>query len=267
MAAAQRVAVQADQSLPDKILSTLIQAESLADRAKSGKQSLSGSNNYAEKFQAARIQAIRALKDIQTLVSPFASTSLGRTIDDVEKELTYFFTPKRSKTDRRDLRRHLEELLKTQLEPALESAKKLESEFVPIEILENTRGYLLTVAEQVNNCFHHKAYDACGVMVRKLLEILIIEVFENKGIDAKIKDGDGNYLMFTNLVTKLINSPEINVGRTVKNELPKIAIVLNNCAHNRLFAITRPQLVNFQAIIVIATQELVTLSELVQKNS
>ena len=56
-------------------------------------------------------------------------------------------------------------------------------------------------------------------MIRRLLETLIIEVFEKKGIAIKIKDPSGNYLMFTELVSKLVNTPDTPVGKTIRKEL------------------------------------------------
>jgi len=150
-------------------------------------------------------------------------------------------------------------LVKTEIEPALRALSQHPVEFLPLEIVNGSRGYVVNVARQVNRCFQSECFDACGVMIRRLLETLIIEVFEKKGIANKIKDTSGNYLMFTDLVSKLINSPETPVGRTMRKELPNTAVVLNNCAHSRTFNISRAQLTQHQTVIVIAVQELMGL--------
>jgi len=245
--------------LPDQLGYFLVESERIAERAKRGKRSLTGSNANAERFHHCHTQATRAIREIQATLAPATNSGLERTLADVEKELVYFFNPRTSAADRRDLRRHIEMLVKTEIEPALKSPNHGEAEFVPIEIVDGSRGYVVNITRQVNRCFHCESFDACAVMIRKLLETLIIEVFEKKGIASNIKDTSGNYLMFTDLVTKLINSPETPVGKTTKKELPNIATVLNNCAHNRTFNISKSQLVQYQTAIQIAIQELMSL--------
>lgn len=238
----------------------LIESEKTAERAKRGKRSLTGNNANAESFHGCRTQAIRAIREIQTALAPSPNSGLERTLADMEKELAYFFNAKTSAADRRDLRRHIEMLVKTEIEPALKSPKRTEAEFIPTEIVDNTRGYVVNVTRQVNRCFNCDSFDACAVMIRRLIETLIIEAFEKKGIASKIKDpANGNYFMFSDLVSKLINSSETPVGRTTKRDLPNIATVLNNSAHNRTFNISKSQLVQYQTAIVITVQELISL--------
>ena len=61
----------------------------------------------------------------------------------------------------------------------------------------------------MNGCFEQGWYDACAVMMRRLLEIAIIEAFEheniaNKIIANKIKDANGDYFQLSDLVGKAI---------------------------------------------------------------
>lgn len=259
MASKKKIVNPSELPLVDQMDYFLLEAENTASQAKRNKKSLTGNTPNAERFHNARTQSMRAFKEIQTILSPVANDGLGRTLNDVEKELSYFFDARTSIEDRRDLRRHIEMLAKSEIEPALKSINRIETEFIPIEIVDKSRGYVANVARQANRCFQSDAYDACGVMVRRLLETLIIEVFEKKGIADKIKDPGGNFFMFSDLVSKLINTPETPVGRSTKKELPTIATVLNNCAHSRTFNISKTQLVQYQAFIIIAVQELMGL--------
>jgi hypothetical protein len=155
--------------LVDRMDYFLLEAENIAIQAKKNKKSLTGNTPNAERFHNARTQAMRAFKEIQTLVSPIADAGLERTLNDVEKELSYLFDSKTSVADRRDLRRHIEMLAKSEIEPILKSLNRIATEFIPIEIVDNSRGYVLNVARQANRCFQSDAYDACGVMVRRLI--------------------------------------------------------------------------------------------------
>lgn len=255
----KKAATPVDLSPAEQLGAFLVEAESVIRKAERSKKSVKGDNVYAEQFHNAQTQAMRIFREIQMQVAPVADGALGRTINDVEKELGYFFDSRTPDADRRDLRRHIDMLIKSEIEPAYKSVKALDSEFIPLEIVTGTRGYIVNVTKQVNGCFHANCFDACGVMIRRLLETLIIEVFEEKGLSSEIKDAGGNYFMFTDLVSKLMSTPQTPTGRTIRKELPTIAAVLNNCAHNRTFNISKPQLVQYQAAIIIAVQELISL--------
>jgi hypothetical protein len=244
--------------LSNQISYYLEEAERIAIRAKRGNKSLKGRNTYAENFSDCRTKATRAFREIHKQLTLLHDPELGPTLAEINRELDLFFTPKTPPATRTELRREIGRLLITEVELALKSPAIAPPEYLTVEIVGGTRRYVENVMRQVNRSFQCECYDACGVMVRRLLETLIIEVFEKKGIADMIKDG-GNYFMFTALVNKLIETPETPVGRTTKAALPKIAKVLNNCAHNRVFNVGPKQLQRYQTDIEIALTELVSL--------
>ncbi len=82
---------------------------------------------------------------------------------------------------------------------------------MPIALINGTRGYIERVAHQVNGCYDEGWYDACAVMVRRLLETLIIEAFEYHKIADKIKDGKGDFFfLLTSLDARFPNYVEFN---------------------------------------------------------
>jgi len=85
------------------------------------------------------------------------------------------------------------------------SKDKLSDDLFPIEILSDTRGYLENVAKQAILCYQNGLFDACLVMLRKLVEALIIESFESHKIEAKIKGGDGFYFYLNDLISLLLS--------------------------------------------------------------
>src|SRR3989339_1459690 len=68
--------------------------------------------------------------------------------------------------------------------------KKMEIEptdsIIPQELTNETRSYLHEIVRQINGCYDATFYDACSVMIRRLVETLIIEVYEHKKIQNKI---------------------------------------------------------------------------------
>src|SRR5262249_21203980 len=85
---------------------------------------------------------------------------------------------------------------------------------------------------QANGCYERGWYDACSVMVRKLVEVLIIAAFEAKGEAARIKKDD-NFLMLNGLVDAILARNDWNLGRETKPALPLLKSLGDRSAHNR----------------------------------
>ena len=97
------------------------------------------------------------------------------------------------------------------------------------------KSYLISVVIQANVCHTTRCYDACAVMIRKLVEILIIELFESASKESEIKNSDGDYLMLSGLIDSVLKSPHWNLARDTKSTLPKVKSLGDRAAHNRRF--------------------------------
>lgn len=135
----------------------------------------------------------------------------------------------------------------------------VQSDFFPIELFDNTRGYLRTIANQTLTCYNKGIYDGCAVLTRKLIEILIIECFERHGNENLIKKSDGNFRYLGDLITELLKEPTWNIGRNAKASLPKIKKVGDKSAHNRRFIARKPDLDKIQDDIRTVIEELIHL--------
>ena len=97
------------------------------------------------------------------------------------------------------------------------------------------RGYLTTVARQMNGCFVAGWYDACAVMMRRLIEIAIIEAFEHHSIGDRIKDADGNYRQLSDLVGTALAEQSWSLSRNTKKYLPQLRDLGHRSAHGRYY--------------------------------
>src|SRR5690554_804076 len=93
---------------------------------------------------------------------------------------------------------------------------------VPRSIVRGTRRYIERVANQVNGCYENGWYDACAVMLRRLIETLIIEAFEKHSIETKIKNSQGDFLYLRDLVSRSLAETSWNLSRNCKQALPKL---------------------------------------------
>ena len=87
----------------------------------------------------------------------------------------------------------------------------------------------------MNGCFASGWYDACAVMLRRLLEVTIIEAFEGNSIAHKIKDGAGNYLQLSDLVSLAVAESAWSLSRNTKKHLPHLRDVGHMSAHGRYY--------------------------------
>ncbi|GET24556.1 hypothetical protein [Prolixibacter sp. NT017] len=141
--------------------------------------------------------------------------------------------------------------------PALPS--EVHSNFFPIELFDNTRGYLKTIANQSLASYNIGIYDGCSVLTRKLIEILIIECFERHGNESLIKREDGNFYFLSDLIAEFLKEPAWNVGRNAKTSLPKIKNIGDKSAHNRRYIARKNDLDDIKDDVRIVIEELIHL--------
>ncbi len=101
-------------------------------------------------------------------------------------------------------------------------------------------------------------------MMRKLLETVIIEVFESMKIEAKIKNPQGDYHYLGELIDVTLNQTEFSLGRNVKRGLPRLKEVGDKAAHNRKTFTHRQYIDELKGDFREAVEELLVLSKLKQ---
>ncbi|WP_339607594.1 hypothetical protein [uncultured Roseivirga sp.] len=154
----------------------------------------------------------------------------------------------------------LEKGIFTALSPRPNIISNVESDFLGLEmILDNTRGYLSKISMQACKCYKHGLYDASFVMIRKLLEALIIELFERHGMQEMIKDGESNYLMLSKLIDILRVGKSFEISRNTKSSLPRIKKLADSSAHNRKFSAQKADLDDLRDDIRMTVEEFVHL--------
>jgi hypothetical protein len=133
---------------------------------------------------------------------------------------------------------------------------------IPFSIVRGTRGYLERVANQVNGAYDNGWYDACAVMIRRLLETLIIEAFEHSGLAGKIKNPAGEFLYLRDLIDKSLQEAAWNLSRNCKHALPKLKDIGDKSAHSRRYNAHRGDIDPLLADLRLVVQEFVYLAGL-----
>ena len=103
---------------------------------------------------------------------------------------------------------------------------------LPPILYEKTRGYIESLAKQINVCYERNAFDGCAVLMRRLEEVLLIMSYEKLGIEAAIKDpATGTYLMLERIVANAAGNATLNLSRNARNDIDIFRELGNYSAH------------------------------------
>jgi hypothetical protein len=138
------------------------------------------------------------------------------------------------------------------------------NEFIlPQALVRGTRGYIETVANQINGCYEKGWFDGCAVMMRRLVETLIIECFEHHNISHKIQNPTtGDYFYLSDLIDAALNEKVWIFGRNTKKGLPRLKGIGDKSAHSRRFNAYRADIDNLSDDFRSVCQELLYVAKL-----
>lgn len=130
---------------------------------------------------------------------------------------------------------------------------------IPIEFVQGTRIYLEKMVNQINGCYNSGFYDACAVMIRRLMESLIIEVFfyHNKASEIKI---DNVIVSLDTLISKIVNDNQIHISRNIPAQMRLIKDLGDAAAHDRTYITQRDDIDDNRNKIRRLLRELLSLS-------
>ncbi len=128
----------------------------------------------------------------------------------------------------------------------------------PQSIFQNTRGYLIEFANEASSCYDLGLYNSCLFMLRKITETLIIELYESKSLQSKIKNGNGDYFQLSELVKSAINEPTWKLTKIVKESLPKIKLLADSSVHSKRFSAKKPDIDDIKTNVRIVFEEIIS---------
>jgi hypothetical protein len=119
--------------------------------------------------------------------------------------------------------------------PPVEVTASHNEPVLPTSLFKDTRGYIEKIVVQVNRTYEHTCYDACAVMIRRLIEVLIIEAFEHHGLAANIQSSGGDFLYLQDLISATLSESSWNLGRNAKAGLRRLKTIGDQSAHSRRY--------------------------------
>jgi hypothetical protein len=118
----------------------------------------------------------------------------------------------------------------------------------------NTRGYIETLAKQINASYEHNLFDACAVLMRRLVEVLLVLSYRHHQIESSIQDNVGNYQMLEGIINNAKTNGTLALSRNSKGSLETFRELGNFSAHKIEYICRReyirPHIQEYRALIV-----------------
>jgi hypothetical protein len=250
----------------ERIRDIVAEIDKVSKTARKHNKSLSGDNFYGNKFDGLRADLIQARKELEPVVERVGNADLKESMESLAPHFDTLANPDTSQSARSFAKKQLLFLVDSEVEPFIGSSGigrgSITEEVIPMDVVRGTRGYIEKVALQANGCYESGWFDACAVMIRRLIETLIVECFEHYHKEAKIKDSDGNYFPLKLLIAICLKEDAWTLSRNARDHLPKLKNIGDLSAHNRRFLATKSDIDRIHDGVRLAVEELIHLSRL-----
>jgi hypothetical protein len=252
------------QALLSNLLNDAEKACEIARVAARHKKSLAGANPYGNRFHAMAVSVTTMEGKVRSLLNGLNLESAD--LDRFKRNLDVLkstdpLTAKRRGDAVKELRLLCQSVILPRMESMTASPVPVTEQVLPLAVVRGTRGYLEKITIQANGCYEHQWYDACSVMVRKLVENLIILVYELKGEAEEIKK-DGDFLLLKDLIGHILKKTSWNLNRNTKKYLPEVKEVGDLSAHSRHYLATKQDIDNIKGGLRVIVDDLLHVAGL-----
>jgi hypothetical protein len=207
----------------------------IATTAARNRKSIYTTGPYAERFHRELIKLTAVEKMILPVVQSIAGFDAGPLISHLCAVKSTSTTP----AERERARRQIRLICQTEVLPNIGNltspAQPASEPILPASVLAEAPSYLRRALLQANGNYVNRWFDASSVMIRKLVENAIIDVYEKNGRESEIKNVDGEYLMLSGLIAAILKQAHWSLGRETKKCLPDLKRLGDRAAHNRRY--------------------------------
>lgn len=118
--------------------------------------------------------------------------------------------------------------------------------------------YIRRIIPQINGCWEREYLEACAVMIRRLIEILIIELyFKRKWVDELKHSSSKDFLGLKALVQKICGDSRFGLNRRTQDGLKRVKLLGDIAAHDHQIRIRKSDLKDMRDDVRFTTERLV----------
>ncbi len=115
------------------------------------------------------------------------------------------------------------------------------------------RGYIESLAKQINRSYEENIFDGCAVLMRRLLEVMLILAYGKLGIESAIQEPDGSYKMLEGIINDSKTNGTLRLSRNSKEVLEVFRKLGNFSAHKIEYTCHRqyiqPHIMDYRGVI------------------
>jgi hypothetical protein len=234
--------VRVEEERARKLVDALaVGAEALTEIARTAarnRKPLTGSGFYANRFHGELVKLVR----VEALMMPVVRSIVGFDPQQLVNDLGTVKSETAGFADRDAARKRIRLVCETEILPNIANlGAPIQPRSEPVlatAVLASAPTYLQRTLLQANGCYENRWFEASSVMIRKLVENLIIDVYEKHKKQSEIQK-DGEYFMLAGLVTAILNQNHWQLQRETRKTLPDIKKLGDRAAHNRRYWATQ----------------------------
>jgi hypothetical protein len=136
---------------------------------------------------------------------------------------------------------------------------QITSSIIPFEFVAGTRTYLERLVKQINGSYDVGYFDASAVMLRRLMESLLIEVYISRNRQADIKVG-GAFMQLNGLIKYILSDLQIDKSRGFAQGMNLVKDVGDTAAHDRAYITPKQDIDDNKTAIRRVINELLVLA-------
>jgi len=126
------------------------------------------------------------------------------------------------------------------------------------EILDRMPPYIVRLVPQINGTYDQEWYEGTAMVLRRLMETLIIELYTRRGWSRDVQDPDTNeFLQFKSLIDKLNGDARLRMQRRTIEGLNKVKEVGDTAAHDFRIRIRKSDLDRIQSAVRLTCERLI----------
>lgn len=124
---------------------------------------------------------------------------------------------------------------------------------LPSVLFENTSHNLQTLCKQINASYEGNLFDCTAVMMRRLLEGLLVLVYQNNGIEEEITEKSGWHYTLDKIIKNAVQNSTLALSAGTKRDMAIFKDIGNYSAHKIWYNTTKqdiePHILKYRVII------------------
>lgn len=133
--------------------------------------------------------------------------------------------------------------------------------FLTPEIFRDCPTFIQFLVPQVNGCWDRGWFEACALTTRRLLETLIVHLYESRGWADEIRSSHG-YMKLQNLVDKVCGDGRVGLGKKSKEALEHLKMIGDVAAHDYRVRVRKSDLEQKRTELRLTCERLIFIAQI-----